>query len=122
MITKKTTIYVVDRDESIRRALKRLIQSQEFEVKTFASAEDFLSFDPPDRPSCVVLDIRVAKRNELALTEEFAERVPEIPIIFTTAHDDAYSRKMAKEAGAIAYLEKPFDNEELIEAIKLALG
>jgi FixJ family two-component response regulator len=116
-------IAIVDDDRSVRRALRRLIQSASFTVETFASAEDFLSAASLLLTACLVLDIHLnggmsGFELQARLT---ADRVV-IPIIFISAHNDVLTRERVKRSGAAAYLWKPFDDELLLDAIRGAVG
>jgi FixJ family two-component response regulator len=114
------TVYVVDDDESIRRALKRLLRSMGYHAVTFESAEDFMDAAPGGGKGCLVLDIRLPGMTGLDLQEKLSSSGAKYEVIFMTAHDNPQWRERAKKAGAIAYLKKPFDEEALLGAIQLA--
>ena len=114
-------VLVVDDDSSVRRSLKRLIGSTGVEVETFASAEDFLRRDPPDRPSCLVLDVRLPDLSGIDLQEELARAELSMPIIFITGHATVPMSVQAMKAGAVDFIQKPFDEKELLEAIERAI-
>ena len=114
------TVYVVDDDESIRRALKRLLRSVGHHAVTFDSAEEFMDWAPEGGAGCLVLDIRLPGMTGLDLHEKLSASGMKYPVIFMTAHDNSQWRQRAKEAGAIAYLKKPFDEQLLLDAIQLA--
>jgi FixJ family two-component response regulator len=116
------TVYVVDDDESIRRALKRLLRSAGYHAVTFNSAEDFMETTSGRGEGCLVLDIRLPGMTGLDLQAKLAALGGKYPVIFMTAHDNPQWREMAKKAGAVAYLRKPFDEESLLNAIRLAGG
>lgn len=116
----KPVIYIVDDDESVRRALKRLMRSAGFDAETFGSAEDFLCSGYQDIPGCLVLDVRMARMSGIELQEHLAICGSKIPIIFITAHEDGLARTTAMEAGAIAFFQKPFDAQELLGAVHAA--
>ncbi len=113
------TVYVVDDDPSIRRALERLLRSAGFSALTFASAEAFLQSTVPSGKGCLILDIRLPGINGLELQEELASRRAMNPVIFMTAHDNRQWQEKAKETGAVAYLKKPFLEQEFLDAIRL---
>lgn len=115
-------MFVVDDDYSIRRSLKRLFESAAFNVETFASADDFLNYRRHDVPSCLVLDVRMPGFGGLALQRQLSEAGSEIPIIFITAYADEEVEIRAREAGAVAFLTKPLDDEVLLGAVYKALG
>lgn len=116
----KKTIFIVDDDPSVRKALKRCIESVGLRVLTFASAQEFLDHISEDTKGCVILDIRMPGMNGLKLQEKLAEMEYELPIIFITAYDNPQDRKQAMEAGAEAFLRKPFDDQALLDAINSA--
>ena len=111
------TVYVVDDDESIRRALKRLLRSVGYHALTFASAEEFLEFTSEPGEGCLVLDIRLPKMTGLDLQEQLASRGPGYPVIIITAYDNPLWRERAEKAGVIAYLRKPFSERALLDAL-----
>jgi FixJ family two-component response regulator len=114
------TVYVVDDDESIRRALKRLLRSVGHHAVTFESAEDFMESGPEGGEGCLVLDIRLPGMTGLDLQEKLSASGAKFEVIFMTAHDNPQWRQRAKKAGAVAYLRKPFDEQSLLNAIELA--
>ena len=120
MPQKSFTVYVVDDDDSIRRALKRLLRSAGYHALTFASAEDFLDSSSCSGEGCLVLDIRLPGMTGLDLQEKLASSGAKYSIIFMTAHDNPQWRERAKKAGAIAYLTKPFGDQSLLDAIQFA--
>jgi FixJ family two-component response regulator len=114
-------IYVVDDDESVRRALGALVRVAGLRVQTFPSAQEFLAFSRPDVPSCLVLDVQLPGLSGLDLQEELAKADIQIPIIFLTGHGDIPMTVRAMKAGAQEFLTKPFDDEDLLEAIHEAI-
>jgi FixJ family two-component response regulator len=114
------TVFVVDDDESIRRALKRLLGSGGYHVATFGSAEHFLESSSVMRHGCLVLDIRLPGISGLDLYERLPTTPKRYPVIFMTAHDNPQWRERARAAGAIAYLRKPFDQQSLLDAVRLS--
>lgn len=115
------TVYVVDDDESVRRALKRLLKSMGYHAVTFDCAESFMEATSCRHgKGCLVLDIRLPGMTGLDLQEKLASSGEEYPVIFMTAHDNPQWQERAKKAGALAYLRKPFDEEALLSAIQLA--
>jgi FixJ family two-component response regulator len=111
-------ISIVDDDLSVRRALRRLLQSAGYSVETFASAGEFLGSSPVGRTACLVLDIRLEGMTGFELQERLAADRAAIPTIFITAHDDAPTRERVQRAGVAAYLPKPFDQSTLLAAIQ----
>jgi FixJ family two-component response regulator len=114
------TVYVVDDDESIRKALKRLLRSMGYHAVAFESAEDFMETTSCRGEGCLVLDIRLPGMTGLDLQEKLASLGAKYPVIFMTAHDNPQWQERAKKAGAVAYLRKPFDEQSLLNAIQLA--
>jgi DNA-binding NtrC family response regulator len=114
-------IYVVDDDESVREAVGGLVRSAGLRVQTFPSAQEFLAFSRPDVPSCLVLDVQLPGLSGLDLQEELAKGNVQIPIIFLTGHGDIPMSVRAMKAGALEFLTKPFDDEDLLEAIQQAI-
>jgi FixJ family two-component response regulator len=117
---KPLTVLVVDDDESVRRALKRLLRSNGYQVVTFESAEDFLRSGPVTGEVCIVLDVRLPGMSGLDLYENLASSGVKIPVIFMTAHDSPQWQEMAEKTGAIAWLRKPFGEQSLLSALRLA--
>ncbi len=111
-------VYVVDDDTSAREGLASLIQSAGLTVKTFASAEEFLAAPRPKVPSCLVLDVNLPGVSGLDLQQELAKSNAQIPIVFLTGHGDIPMTVRALKAGAANFLTKPFDDEELLSAIR----
>ena len=117
----KNLISVIDDDESVRRTTSRLIESFGFRAAAFESAESFLSSGHPNDTSCFIVDVHMPGMNGLQLQSQLAAAGCSIPIIFITGRDDKESRRRAMQAGAIAFLGKPFSDEQLLQGIRLAL-
>ncbi len=120
--TVNPVVYVVDDDISVREALSSLIRSAGLRVETFSSAREFLELSPSEAPSCLVLDVRLPDQNGLALQRELAAVDNQIPIIFITGHGDIPMTVRAMKAGAMEFLTKPFENQELLDAIREAIS
>ena len=116
-----SVVYVVDDESSVRRALARLMKSVDLEVVTFASALEFLEYDRPDIPSCLVLDVRMPGMTGPTLQEHLLSRLSQVQIIFLTGHGTVPMGVAAMKAGAVDFLEKPADDRLLLEAIHRAL-
>ena len=114
-------VFVVDDDPSVRRAIQRLVESVGLPVKLFGSAADFMNSGHPDVPSCLVLDIRLPGISGLDFQRELAKAQNEIPTIFITAHGDIPMTVRAMKAGAVEFLTKPFRDQDLLDAIQIAL-
>lgn len=113
-------VYVVDDDESIRRALNRLLRSVGFHAFTFESAEAFLDSTSCLGEGCVVLDIRLPGMSGLDLQEKLASSGAKLSVVFMTAHDNPQWQERARKGGALAYLRKPFGDQSLLDAIHIA--
>jgi FixJ family two-component response regulator len=114
-------ISVVDDDESVRRTTTRLIESFGFRAAAFEAAETFLRSCLRDDTSCLILDVQMPGMNGLQLQSHLAAEGSRIPVIFITSYDERETRQRALEAGAVAFLGKPFTDEQLLEAIRSAL-
>jgi FixJ family two-component response regulator len=121
MTNNQFIVMIVDDDESIRRAARRLIKSYGFPVETFASAEDFLSSGRLHETACLVLDVQMSGLNGLELQSRLITDGHQVPIIFITAFNDENARAQALKAGALGYLVKPFEEADLLTAINVAL-
>jgi len=117
MVDKKSIVYVVDDDLSVRKALERLLRSGGYKTKTFASALEFMNYSPPHVPCCLVSDIKMPKLTGLELQDRLAEKEIFIPIIFITAYGTVPDSVRALKAGATDFLEKPFKEHELLAAV-----
>jgi FixJ family two-component response regulator len=120
-LTPQPTVFVVDDDESMRWALGNLIRSVGLEVLTFATASEFLTVDLPDAPCCLILDVRLPGLSGLDFQAKLADAQTGIPIIFITAHGDIPMTVRAMKAGAVEFLSKPFREQDLLDAIQIAL-
>ena len=114
-------VYVVDDAAAVRRSLARLIRATGLEVETFASAIEFLRHEPGERPSCLLLDLRLPGMNGLELQEELARAERAMPIIFLTGHGTVPASVRAMKAGAADFLEKPVSADDLLPAICQAI-
>jgi FixJ family two-component response regulator len=114
-------ISIVDDDDALRNSLDDLIRSIGFRTLGFPSAEAFLSSDQACDTACLILDVRMPGMNGLDLQRQMVAANWRIPIIFITSHADDGARARALEAGAVAFLYKPFREEELLTAIDAAL-
>jgi FixJ family two-component response regulator len=115
-------VFVVDDDESVRDAVKRLIASVGLRVETFGSTREFLGGKRPDAPACLVLDVRLPDTSGLELQRDLAEANIHIPIIFITGHADVPMTVRAMKAGAVEFLTKPFRGQELLDAVQEAIA
>jgi len=114
-------ISIVDDDDAVRNSLDDLIRSIGFRTRGFPSAEAFLSFNHARDTACLILDVRMPGMNGIDLQRQIVAGNWPIPIIFITSHADDDARARALQAGAVAFLYKPFREEELLNAIDAAL-
>jgi FixJ family two-component response regulator len=121
MTEQPPIVFVVDADVSIRDALSGLIHSVGLSVEFFSSPLEFLQGKRPDAPSCLVLDVRLPGKSGLDLRRELADASIHIPIIFITRHGDIPMSVRAIKAGAVEFLTKPFRDQDLLDAIQVAL-
>jgi len=115
------TIVVIDDDASMRRALDNLLKSVGFEVELFSSPQEFLQSERPDRPGCIVLDIRFPGRSGLDMQRDLGQTGTQMPIIFITGYGDIPMSVRAMKAGAVEFLTKPFRDQDLLDAVGTAL-
>jgi FixJ family two-component response regulator len=114
-------IVVIDDDASMRKALDNLLKSVGFEVELFASPQEFLQSGRPDRPGCIVLDVRFPGRSGLDMQRDLREANARLPIIFITGYGDIPMSVRAMKAGAVEFLTKPFRDQDLLDAVGTAL-
>jgi FixJ family two-component response regulator len=114
-------IVVIDDDASVRKALDNLFKSVGFAVELFASPQEFLQSERPDRPGCIVLDVRFPGRSGLDMQRDLATANTQLPIIFITGYGDIPMSVRAMKAGAVEFLTKPFRDQDLLDAVGTAL-
>ena len=117
-----SSVLVIDDDPDLRASVGRLLRSLGLDAQLFASISDFLKSDPPDGPTCLILDVRLPGQSGLDLQRELAAANRELPIIFITGHGDIPMSVQAMKGGAIEFLTKPFRDQELLDAIQLGLS
>jgi len=117
-----STVLIIDDDPDLRASVGRLLRSLGIDVQLFASISDFLKSDPPDGPTCLVLDVRLPDQSGLDLQRELASANRKIPIIFITGYGDIPMSVEAMKGGAIEFLTKPFRDQDLLDAIQLGLS
>src|SRR5689334_23491886 len=122
MFDANPTVLVIDDDPDLRASVGRLLRSVGINVHLFASISEFLGSDPPDGPTCLVLDVRLPGKSGLDFQRELAAANRELPIIFITGHGDIPMSVQAMKGGAIEFLTKPFRDQELLDAIQLGLS
>jgi FixJ family two-component response regulator len=118
---EQPTVVVIDDDASIRKALENLLRSVGLDVELFRSPQDFLQSNRPDRPGCIVLDVRFPGRSGLDMQREISAANTSLPIIFITGYGDIPMSVRAMKAGAVEFLTKPFRDQDLLDAVGVAL-
>jgi two-component system, LuxR family, response regulator FixJ len=116
----RRVVSVVDDDESLRRSIRNLLRSVGFGVETFASAEEFLMSAQRENTGCLVLDLRMTGMSGLDLLQHLAVADSLIPTVILTAHGDEETRRRSLQAGAVAFLDKPFRSDALLDAVRAA--
>jgi len=114
-------VFVIDDDESMRSAISRLLGAVDLAVQVFPSGQKFLASKLPDVPGCIVLDVRLPGPSGLDLQQQMSERGILYPVIFITGHGDIPMSVQAMKAGAVEFLTKPFRDQDLLDAITLAI-
>jgi len=117
----QSIVFIIDDDEPLRDALKRLFRSVGLGAEVFASAPEFLGYDRPDVPSCLVLDVRLPGLSGLDFQAELGNASILIPIVFITGHGDIPMSVKAMKAGAVEFLTKPLREQDLLDAVRVAL-
>jgi FixJ family two-component response regulator len=115
-------VVVIDDDPDFRASLGRLLRSVGLSPQLFASIAEYLGFEPPDCPTCLVLDVRLPGRSGLDFQRDLAAANAELPIVFITGHGDIPMTVQAMKGGAIEFLTKPFRDQDLLDAINLGLA
>ena len=121
MNSPNPTVFVIDDDPSVLKSLSRLLRSLGFDTETFASAELFLARKHYDGVGCIVLDVRMPGLSGMDLQDELSRADYSMPIIFITGHGNIPMSVQAMKRGAVDFLTKPFDDEELMQAVKKAI-
>src|SRR2546430_7364260 len=114
-------VFLIDDDASVRKGVSRLLRSAGYKCETFASANEFLSREPHPGPACLIVDVRMPGLNGMELQDLLAQRRREEQLIFITGHGDISMCSQAMKAGAVDFLPKPFDDEQLLECVERAL-
>ena len=121
MAGQESTVFVVDDDDAVRNSMRWLVESIGLPVKTYASAREFLETHDPNRPGCLVLDVRMPGMSGLDLQEKLHENGIVIPIIVVTGHGDVPAAVRAIKAGAVEFIEKPVNDQLLLDTIQHCL-
>jgi FixJ family two-component response regulator len=117
----ESVVFVIDDDASVRASLKSLFESVGLQVQLFGSADEFLQSERPDTVCCLVLDVRLPGLSGIEFQSELAKAGTELPIIFLTGHGDIPMTVQAMKAGAVEFLTKPCRDQQLLDAVRLAL-
>jgi FixJ family two-component response regulator len=115
------TVFVVDDDAGVRASIQGLLKSANLRCSLFGTAEEFLRNRPPDGPSCLVLDVSLPGVNGLDFQRQLSDAGIQIPIVFITGHGDIPMTVKAMKSGAVEFLTKPFQDQDLLDAIRQAL-
>jgi RNA polymerase sigma factor (sigma-70 family) len=116
------TVFIVDDDQAVARSLRWLIESVQLKVETFASAQAFLDGYAAAKPGCLVLDVRMPGMSGIELQERLTVQRIRVPIIFITGHGDVQMAVRAVQAGAFDFIEKPFNDQDLLDRIQRAIS
>jgi FixJ family two-component response regulator len=122
MSDENPSVLIVDDDPEFRDSVARLLRSVGLQIREFSSVSDFFKADPPDGPSCMVLDVRMPGGSGLELQRDLVATNRQVPIIFITAHADVPMTVQAMKGGAIEFLTKPFRDQELLDAVGAGLA
>ena len=121
MREEKPIIFVIDDDPSVRDSMEMMLKSVGFNVKKFASAQDFLTANLQEGPGCLILDVRMPGMSGLDLQEKLVSAKNPLPVIFITGHGTVPMSVRAMKAGAVDFLQKPFEEQDLLDAISRAI-
>jgi FixJ family two-component response regulator len=121
MTVFKPTVFVIDDDASIRKSLSRLLRSAGYTAEAFSSAEEFLRREHFDGTGCILLDVQMPGLSGMDLQEELSKADYHMPIVFITGHGDIPMSVEAMKKGAVDFLTKPFDDEQLLQALRAAI-
>ena len=116
------TVFVVDDDEPVRDSLKTLLESYSMPVEDFPSCPEFLAHFDGRKAGCLVLDLHLPVMSGLEFVEAYSSRLKDMPVILITGRGDPATKARALEAGVLAFIEKPFDDERLVDLIRTALA
>jgi RNA polymerase sigma factor (sigma-70 family) len=122
MANANPSVSVIDDDPEFRDSVERLLRTVRLQARQFSSVHDFLKADPPEGPTCLVLDVRMPGRSGLELQRDLAAGNRQVPIIFITAHADVPMTVQAMKGGAIEFLTKPFRDQDLLDAVEAGIA
>ena len=115
-------MFIVDDDAQVRTAIHRLLMSLKMPIRMFGSAEQFLAHTDSSARGCLILDLRLPGMSGLQLQKQLHDEEWKLPVIIVTAHDEDETKDSALRLGAIAYMRKPFDRQELLDSIQIAVA
>ena len=121
MNEKTSIVLIIDDDAQLLRYLAKLVRSVGLDAKTFVSADDFLKYEMPEAPCCMVLDVRMPGLSGLELHDRLLEQGVDAPVVFLTAHASVHMSVESMKKGAVDFIEKPFEDQELLDAVHHAL-
>ena len=121
LIPKKGTVYVVDDDEAVRDSLQWLLEGKDYRVRCFDSAESFLARFDPREVACLIADLRMGGMTGMELQDRLLERQAPLPIVFITGHGDVPMAVESMKKGALDFIQKPFDEEKLLDLVERML-
>jgi FixJ family two-component response regulator len=121
-MSHKPTVFIVDDDQAVRDSLRLLMESADLSAETFADPREFLAAVPNDRPGCLILDIRMPEIDGLELQRQLAARGSRLPIIILTGHGEVPMAVQALRAGALDFIQKPFESRVLLQRIEEAIA
>ena len=121
MTSPTALVFLIDDDASVRKAVSRLLRSAGYKCETFASATDFLTREPHEGPTCLIVDVRMPGLNGMELQEVLIQSRREEQLVFITGHGDISMCSQAMKAGAVDFLPKPFAHDQLLECVARAL-
>jgi FixJ family two-component response regulator len=121
LIPKKGTVYVVDDDEAVRDSLQWLLEGKDYRVRSFESAESFLSRFDPREVACLIADIRMSGMSGMELQDRLIERASPLPIVFITGHGDVPMAVESMKKGALDFIQKPFNENQLLQLVETML-
>lgn len=120
-VSERAVVYIIDDDESLRLALDRMFRSVGLETRTYGTARDFIDAPQPNLPGCIVLDVRLPGINGLDLQMQLTARNVRLPVVLITGDSDIPMMVRAMKAGASGFLTKPFRDQDMLEAVAMAI-
>jgi FixJ family two-component response regulator len=121
MTDQQKVIWIIDDDPDIRKALERVLSLHGYRARSFASVAEFYARAMPQEAACLILDIHLNGESGIDLKRQLSRSVPTLPVVFITGRDCSANREAAQQAGAAAYLPKPFGSKALLDALETAI-